>query len=61
MWGVIPIVVEGAHDTDVMLEKAPALAAANGLLKSGGTAVITAGVPRGVSGSTNLIKAAVAP
>jgi hypothetical protein len=44
-----------------MLEKAPSIAAAHGLMRSGEKAVITAGVPRGVSGSTNLIKAAVAP
>ncbi len=30
VWGVIPIVVEGADDTDAMMEKAPALAAATG-------------------------------
>lgn len=61
VWGVIPLVVEKANDTDTMLEKAPALAAARGLARKGETVVITAGVPRGVSGSTNLIKAAVAP
>jgi len=33
---------------------------ARGLMRPGEKAVITAGVPRGVSGSTNLIKAAVA-
>jgi pyruvate kinase len=61
VWGVIPLVVEKADDTDTMLEKAPSIAVAHGLMRSGETAVITAGVPRGVSGSTNLIKAAVAP
>jgi len=60
VWGVIPLVVETPEDTDAMMEKAPAIAAAQGLLRPGEKAVITAGVPRGVSGSTNLIKAAVA-
>jgi len=32
-----------------------------GLLRPGEKAVITAGIPMGVAGSTNLIKAAVAP
>jgi pyruvate kinase len=44
-----------------MMEKAPALAAARGLARPGDKVVITAGVPRGVSGSTNLIKATVVP
>ncbi|HEY1250690.1 MAG TPA: pyruvate kinase [Thermoanaerobaculia bacterium] len=61
VWGVIPFVVETADDTDAMLEKAPSIAVAQGLMRPGEKAVITAGVPRGVSGSTNLIKAAVAP
>ncbi len=61
VWGVIPLVAEGAPSTDAMLERAPGLAAGHGLLKPGETAVITAGIPMGVAGSTNLIKAAVAP
>ncbi|MEP6994057.1 MAG: pyruvate kinase [Acidobacteriota bacterium] len=60
VWGVIPLVAEAEQNTDAMMEKAPALAVARGLMRPGETAVITAGVPRGVSGSTNLIKAAVA-
>ena len=48
-----------APSTDAMLERAPGLAAGRGLLKPGETAVITAGIPMGVAGSTNLIKAAV--
>jgi len=61
VWGVIPLVAEGGPDTDAMLERAPGLAASLGLLKSGERAVITAGIPMGVAGSTNLIKAAAAP
>ncbi len=61
VWGVIPLVAEGGPTTDAMLERAPGLAAGRGLLKPGETAVITAGVPMGVCGSTNLIKAVRAP
>jgi pyruvate kinase len=61
VWGVIPVVAEAGTSTDAMLEAAPALAAAAGLLRPGEKAVITAGIPMGVAGSTNLIKAAVAP
>ena len=61
VWGVIPVLTEPAESTDAMLEAAPGIAVANGLLRSGEKAVITAGIPMGVAGSTNLIKAAVAP
>ncbi len=61
VWGVIPVVAGEEADTDAMLERAPLVAAARGLLKPGQTAVITSGTPLGVPGTTNLIKAAVAP
>ena len=61
VWGVTPLVVEECPSTDEMLERAPRIAAACGLLKPGEKAVITAGIPMGVAGSTNLIKAAVLP
>jgi pyruvate kinase len=60
VWGVIPIVAKEGKDTDAMLGAAPALALAAGLLRPGEKVVITAGIPKGVAGSTNLIKAAVA-
>jgi pyruvate kinase len=60
VWGVIPLVAEEEENTDRMMEKAPALAVARGLMHPGERAVITAGIPMGVPGSTNLIKAAVA-
>ncbi|MFY9552483.1 MAG: pyruvate kinase [Thermoanaerobaculia bacterium] len=60
VWGVVPLVASAAKGTDAILENAPALAVAKGLLKPGERAVITAGLPMGVAGSTNLIKAAVA-
>jgi pyruvate kinase len=61
VWGVVPIVAREGADTDALLAAAPALAAAAGLARSGDKVVITAGIPMGVAGSTNLIKAAVAP
>ena len=61
VWGVIPVLAEAPRSADEMLEAAPGIAAAVGLLRSGQRAVITAGIPMGVPGSTNLIKAAVAP
>jgi pyruvate kinase len=59
VWGVIPLVTDEGGSADAMLEKAPRIAAERGLLAPGGKAVITAGIPLGVAGSTNLIKAAV--
>ena len=61
VWGVIPVVAEEGGSADAMLERAPRIAAEHGLLASGGKAVITAGIPMGVAGSTNLIKAAALP
>jgi pyruvate kinase len=60
VWGVIPVLTEAAESADAMLAAAPAHAVAAGLLRPGEKAVITAGIPMGVAGSTNLIKAAVA-
>jgi pyruvate kinase len=60
VWGVVPLVADAAESTDAILERAPVLAVRTGLLGPGQTAVITAGIPTGVAGSTNLIKAAVA-
>jgi len=60
VWGVEPLVVEVGSSTDAMLQRAPGIAVAQGLLRPGETAVITAGIPIGVAGSTNMIKAAVA-
>ena len=61
VWGVIPVLAEPPGSADAMLDAAPGIAAAAGLLRPGQRAVITAGIPMGVAGSTNLIKAAVAP
>jgi pyruvate kinase len=58
---VHPLVAEEGRDTDAMMEQAPRLALAAGLVRAGDKVVITAGVPMGVPGSTNLIKAAVVP
>jgi pyruvate kinase len=61
VWGVVPVVAEFVASTDAMLATAPGIAVSVGLLRPGEKAVITAGIPMGVAGSTNLIKAAVAP
>lgn len=59
-WGVTPILVEECTDTDVLFDKAVEQAEKHGVVKAGEMVVITAGVPLGVTGTTNLIKVLVA-
>ena len=56
VWGVIPVLGRSAKTTDEMFDIAVNGAVESGLVKLGDTVVITAGVPVGRSGSTNLIK-----
>lgn len=55
-WGVTPFVIEEETNTDTLFEKAVAAAKANGLVNEGDIVIITAGVPLGISGMTNLMK-----
>ncbi|MGN1421979.1 MAG: pyruvate kinase [Oscillospiraceae bacterium] len=56
-WGVIPLMAEEMMtSTDDLIHHAVDKAVSAGLLKNGDLAVITAGVPLGVSGTTNLMK-----
>lgn len=59
IWGVIPILCESSNDTDEMIERTLRVALESGLVQRGQKVVITAGVPMGVPGSTNLIKAEI--
>ncbi|MGO4107982.1 pyruvate kinase [Paenibacillus sp. YAF4_2] len=56
IWGVKPVLGEIAETTDAMFENAVAGARSTGLISLGDTIVITAGVPVGRAGTTNLIK-----
>ncbi len=58
-WGVIPFLSAPVGSTDSLLTLCVNAAKGNGIVKTGDTVVITAGVPIGRSGSTNLIKAQV--
>ena len=55
-WGITPLMMSLAHSTDELIEMSTALAEKNGYLHNGELAVVTAGVPVGVSGTTNMIK-----
>ncbi len=55
-WGVIPLMADEKDNVDDLFDHAVQCATEAGLLKSGDLVVITAGVPLGVSGTTNLLK-----
>ena len=55
-WGITPLMMALAHSTDELIEMSTNLAKENGYLHNGELAVVTAGVPVGVSGTTNMIK-----
>ena len=55
-WGISSLMMPLAHSTDALIEMSTALAKENGFLHDGELAVVTAGVPVGISGTTNMIK-----
>ena len=58
-WGVHPYLSGLVDSTDRLFSLAVEVARKEGAVKPGDTVVITAGVPIGQSGTTNLIKAQV--
>ena len=58
VWGLHCVVCEDAHDIDDMAERACHLALETGIVERGSSLVITAGVPFGTPGSTNLLRIA---
>lgn len=55
-WGVYPLLTESATSTDEVIDNSINTAVESGYIKNGELVVITAGVPVGVTGTTNLIK-----
>lgn len=55
-WGIYPLLVEKSSSTDEMIENALNAALESGMVAGGDLVTITAGVPVGISGTTNLIK-----
>ena len=58
-WGVTPVLMTTVRSTDELIDLSIAAAQREKLLKEGDLVVVTAGVPVGVSGSTNILKAQV--
>ncbi|MDE7156375.1 MAG: pyruvate kinase [Lachnospiraceae bacterium] len=55
-WGITPILIQEEQDTFDLFENAIQVIQDIGLLKQDDLTVITAGVPLGISGTTNMIK-----
>lgn len=57
-WGVVPLIIGEKKSTDELFSAAVEAAESHGLAQDGDIVAITAGVPIGVSGSTNMLKVA---
>ncbi|MDO5520271.1 MAG: pyruvate kinase [bacterium] len=55
-WGVTPVYIQEENDTDVLLDVAVKTAVDLGYVEKDDTCVLTAGVPSGKTGVTNMIK-----
>ena len=58
-WGVYPLMIDEKSNTDELFDHAVSTARENGLVAFGDLAVLTAGTPLGVSGTTNMIKVVI--
>lgn len=58
-WGVIPLLMKEVYSTDELFLLSAETAKKAGLLAKGDTIVTTAGVPVGIAGTTNILKADV--
>ena len=59
-WGIVPILLEEKDNADELFDYAVDATEKAGLISKGDVVIITAGVPLGISGTTNLIKVQVA-
>src|SRR5512146_2838940 len=57
-WGLHCVLTEDAHDLDDVVERAAEIAYREGFAKTGERIVVTAGVPLGTPGATNLLRVA---
>lgn len=55
-WGVIPYIIDEKNSTDELFAAAVNEAESHRLVEDGDLVAITAGVPLGISGTTNLMK-----
>jgi pyruvate kinase len=57
-WGLQCVLTDDAHDLDDMVDRAARFAFSEGFAKHGDRIVVTAGVPLGTPGATNLLRVA---
>ena len=60
MWGVVPLLMDRKENSDELFEHAMERVLKKGLVDQGKLVVVTAGVPLGVTGTTNQIRVMVA-
>ena len=58
-WGIVPLLIEEQEDSDALFAHAVQSALQAGFVDEGDTVVLTAGVPLGIPGKTNMIKASI--
>ena len=56
IWGIIPVLVKEYNSTDQMLEQSSTILKQLNFLEKGDIFILTAGVPVGISGTTNMLK-----
>ncbi|MCH5193684.1 MAG: pyruvate kinase [Oscillospiraceae bacterium] len=57
-WGIVPLYMEEKENTDELFDSAIIAAKNAGLVTNGDTVVLTAGLPLGIEGKTNMLKVA---
>jgi len=56
VWGVLPVLIHKTNSTDEMIEKSVQTIVDGNLIRRGERVIITAGIPWGHAGTTNLLK-----
>lgn len=59
-WGIMPVMINEETDTEELFKNSMKAAQSKGYIKKDELAVITAGVPLGISGTTNIIRVVTA-
>ncbi len=55
-WGVYPVYIDEKENTDELFDSAVQVAESGGYVSRGDTVVLTAGIPLGIAGNTNMLK-----
>ncbi len=58
-WGIVPLLIEEQQNSEELFARAVEAAEDAGLVKKGDVVVLTAGIPLGIPGKTNMVRAVV--